>query len=76
MVCATPQVPGSQAAWPQKASKIVLDLLTNAESNAEVRARPLLYTPSRDHSGRKDRGGLAVVALIKLFHHYIKLFRQ
>lgn len=29
--------PGSQCAWPQKASKIVLDLITNAESNAEVR---------------------------------------
>ncbi len=28
--------PGSQCAWPQKASKIVLDLITNAESNAEV----------------------------------------
>jgi len=27
---------GDQANWPQKASKIVLDLLTNAESNAEV----------------------------------------
>jgi hypothetical protein len=30
--------PGSQCAWPQKASKIVLDLITNAESNAEVSA--------------------------------------
>lgn len=30
-------VPGSQCAWPQKASKMVLDLLTNAESNAEVK---------------------------------------
>ena len=30
-------VPGSQCAWPQKATKIILDLLTNAESNAEVR---------------------------------------
>jgi large subunit ribosomal protein L17e len=30
------KTPGDQCAWPQKASKIVLDLLTNAESNAEV----------------------------------------
>lgn len=30
-------VPGSQCAWPQKATKIVLDMLTNAESNAEVK---------------------------------------
>mmetsp|Transcript_12415 Transcript_12415/g.37311 ORF Transcript_12415/g.37311 Transcript_12415/m.37311 type:complete len:114 (+) Transcript_12415:429-770(+) len=31
------KAPGSKGRWPQKASKIVLDLLTNAEANAEVK---------------------------------------
>ncbi len=31
------KVPGSKGAWPQKATKVILDLLTNAESNAETR---------------------------------------
>lgn len=29
--------PGSKCRWPQKATRIVLDLVKNAESNAEVR---------------------------------------
>lgn len=29
--------PGSKCRWPQKATRIVLDLVRNAESNAEVR---------------------------------------
>lgn len=28
--------PGSKCRWPQKATRIVLDLVRNAESNAEV----------------------------------------
>lgn len=30
--------PGSKCRWPQKATRIVLDLVKNAESNAEVGA--------------------------------------
>ena len=30
--------PGDKVRWPQKASKIVLDLLINAESNAEMKS--------------------------------------
>eukprot|EP00614_Pseudopedinella_elastica_P024700 CAMPEP_0172645026 /NCGR_PEP_ID=MMETSP1068-20121228/239516_1 /TAXON_ID=35684 /ORGANISM="Pseudopedinella elastica, Strain CCMP716" /LENGTH=186 /DNA_ID=CAMNT_0013459249 /DNA_START=503 /DNA_END=1063 /DNA_ORIENTATION=- len=29
------KVPGSKGGWPQKATKVILDLLTNAEANAE-----------------------------------------
>lgn len=29
--------PGSKGAWPQKATKVILDLLTNAEANADMR---------------------------------------
>ncbi len=31
--------PGSKCRWPQKATRIVLDLVKNAESNAEVRTK-------------------------------------
>ena len=31
------KTPGSKGRWPQKASKIILDLLKNAEANAEMR---------------------------------------
>jgi large subunit ribosomal protein L17e len=30
------KVPGSKGAWPQKATKVILDLVKNAESNAEA----------------------------------------
>lgn len=33
--------PGSKCRWPQKATRIVLDLVKNAESNAEVNHRVL-----------------------------------
>lgn len=29
--------PGDKCRWPQKATKVILDLLTNAEANAEMR---------------------------------------
>jgi len=29
--------PGSKGAWPQKATKVILDLLTNAEANADTK---------------------------------------
>jgi large subunit ribosomal protein L17e len=35
------KVPGSKGAWPQKATKVILDLLTNAEANAEVKSLDL-----------------------------------
>merc|ERR1719498_573804 len=31
------KTPGSKGRWPQKATKVVLDLLKNAEANAETR---------------------------------------
>lgn len=56
--------PGSQACWPQKASKIVLDLLTNAESNAEVRQSP--PTRSTTHGLLSIRGrGARLYAAVK-----------
>jgi large subunit ribosomal protein L17e len=32
------KVPGSKGAWPQKATKVILDLLTNAQANAEMKS--------------------------------------
>jgi len=31
------KVPGSKGAWPQKATKVILDLVVNAEANADMR---------------------------------------
>lgn len=39
--------PGSKCRWPQKATRIVLDLVKNAESNAEVRQNGRTPAPRR-----------------------------
>ncbi len=51
-------VPGSQCAWPQKATKVVLDMLTNAESNAEVKGldpEALYITHAQTNRAPKQR---------------------
>jgi large subunit ribosomal protein L17e len=35
------KAPGDKTGWPQKATRIILDLLKNAEANAEVRLASL-----------------------------------
>merc|ERR1719171_825194 len=52
------KAPGSKGRWPVKATKVILDLLTNAEANAEkegVEPEELVITHAMSNRAQKQR---------------------